>query len=274
MGHLATRDNAVQHGLTAKTVLPEVFGAQRLAHHVERFRAEFRPATPSAELLVQELGRHSAALEIAEQAESACLRCGARHTISLVSSTGNGEDGDELLNAAVNTEVIDRLTRYRRAHEKGFYQALNRLLEQQRARTVTAPSHDILLERQCQQVLGARFHHPDFRCPCCGQARGYWLHSRCRWECADCKTQTGLRAGTVFENSPLPLATWARAISLLLQVPDASIDELATATGCRRAQTLRRLSRRIREALESPHGSALLGGLDQMVAWAPETGGR
>jgi len=259
-----SRANAIQHGLTATTLLPEVLGPEILSRQLARFREQFRPATPSAELLVKELARHAAALELAEQAEAAVLRCGARGVSLMIPPAGDAEESrDNVLNAAVSSDALERLSRYRRGHEKGVHQALSRLEETKRA-ALLADGHQIpLTDQECRELLGRRFRDPWFRCPRCSQPKGYWLERRSRWECAACRFQVGLRTGTVLEGSPLPLAVWITAIRLLVRVPDASVSELAAATGCRRPQTLHRLASKIRAASTSSHSSMLLGDLDR-----------
>jgi transposase-like protein len=65
----------------------------------------------------------------------------------------------------------------------------------------------------CQQTL-LRARWPDgFRCPACGHDRGYEL--RCRRavvQCAACKSQISLTAGTIFHGSKLPLRTLFRIV--------------------------------------------------------------
>jgi transposase-like protein len=47
-----------------------------------------------------------------------------------------------------------------------------------------------------------------FRCPACGHDRAYVLRAARRWQCASCRVQTSLTAGTILERSKVPLTSW------------------------------------------------------------------
>src|SRR5512133_4229325 len=71
-------------------------------------------------------------------------------------------------------------------------------------------------ERACAEYL-ARVRWPDgFRCPSCGQGKGWELSSKAfTRECASCRQQTSVTAGTVMHASKLPLTTWFWAAYLM-----------------------------------------------------------
>ena len=70
---------------------------------------------------------------------------------------------------------------------------------------------------QCEQaVFAARWPH-GFRCPHCGYHKSCQLRQRKVFQCIRCKHQASLTAGTVFDNTKLPLTTWFLAIYLLTQ---------------------------------------------------------
>src|SRR4051794_27310522 len=54
-------------------------------------------------------------------------------------------------------------------------------------------------------------------CPCCGHRRFCELTARKVFQCNHCKKQLSLTAGTVFQDSKLPLTTWFPAIYHLAQ---------------------------------------------------------
>lgn len=64
----------------------------------------------------------------------------------------------------------------------------------------------------------SRFGKVGFRCSKC-HGHKYWeIVSRPEIrQCSACKTQVRLRAGTIFENSKLPLLTWVRALYFVMQ---------------------------------------------------------
>lgn len=74
-------------------------------------------------------------------------------------------------------------------------------------------------EAQCAEAL-ARQRWPDgFRCPACGSAahRTFERSGRHYWQCRDCRHQTTVIAGTIFEATKLPLTVWFLAMHLLTQ---------------------------------------------------------
>ena len=122
--------NAATHGLTATKYLPEILGPELLERHRQSFQSEWQPSTPTQAYLVEELARHAAALARATPIEEAVLRTSARGLSGISDSDGDEDAGaDRVLAAACGTEMIDRVTRYRRPHEKAFLSALARLRE-------------------------------------------------------------------------------------------------------------------------------------------------
>lgn len=221
-------------------------------------------------MLLRELARHSAALELVEDAELSVLRYGCLSSSALLLPP-EGQEEDVCLASAVTSDAAERVTRYRRAHEKGFHAALQRFLDlrtNQQARKPMRMKEEGLHftdERACAAWLRKRLLHVDHRCAACGHAHGHWLADRQRWECARCGRQMGLRAGTLMERSQFPLVLWFKAIAALRANPSICATELATALGVARLATVRSIMQRIRSALESPHRSSLLAGLDQLL---------
>ena len=63
-------------------------------------------------------------------------------------------------------------------------------------------------EEACQQYL-ARCRWPDgFVCPRCGHDRAYELAGQRLWQCAGCRHQTSVTAGTILHKSRTPLTVW------------------------------------------------------------------
>jgi transposase-like protein len=278
-GKLQTRGNATKHGLTATTLLPAILGPEVLQEYLLRLRAEWQPQTPTQGLLIAEMARHAAALERIESAELAVLRSGA-NAVSRLQLGKNAhdnapDDADEfILAAAVSTDGIDRVTRYRRAHEKGFHQALQRLREIRGEPRIVPQLVRVaqpfpFTENACRDHLIRRMITPEYRCPHCGHPAGYWLAARSRWECTRCGRQSGLRAGTIMERSPLPISTWFAAIWLMLTNPSASRDEVTKATKLSRPNTVRQVTEKITAAMASPNATCLLAGLNLICRIQP-----
>ena len=72
-------------------------------------------------------------------------------------------------------------------------------------------------EEACRKALFEMRWREGFTCPCCGHRRFCGLKARKVFQCNHCKKQLSLTAGTVFQDSKLPLATWFLAIYHLTQ---------------------------------------------------------
>jgi transposase-like protein len=70
-------------------------------------------------------------------------------------------------------------------------------------------------DQACEQWL-ADWRWPDgFRCPSCGHDLAHRLEGRGLWQCAACRKQTSVTAGTALMHTKVPLRTWVYAIWLL-----------------------------------------------------------
>ena len=85
-GEEGPRSNALQHGLTAEKCLPRILCPGRLSEIVASLTTEYRPYTITQELLVREIARHAAVLEVTEQAEPAVWRTAAQALSQVTSS--------------------------------------------------------------------------------------------------------------------------------------------------------------------------------------------
>jgi transposase-like protein len=70
-------------------------------------------------------------------------------------------------------------------------------------------------EGACQQYLADCRWPDDFVCPKCGNRRAYELASLKRWQCAGCRNQVSLTAGTILHNTKTPLTVWFWAAYLM-----------------------------------------------------------
>ena len=66
-------------------------------------------------------------------------------------------------------------------------------------------------EAACRQYLFALRWPEGFRCPACTGAKA-WAMQNGLWLCAACRYQASLTAGTIFQDSHLPLTIWFRAM--------------------------------------------------------------
>lgn len=72
-------------------------------------------------------------------------------------------------------------------------------------------------EERCRDILFAARWPAGFVCPACGGKQYCLVKTRLLFQCAECRVQTSLIAGTIFASTKLPLTTWFRAIYHLTQ---------------------------------------------------------
>jgi transposase-like protein len=89
-------------------------------------------------------------------------------------------------------------------------------------------------EAACREALFAMRWREGLTCPACGHRGFCQLRTRKVFQCNRCKKQLSLTAGTVFQDSKLPLVTWFAAIYHLTQAKNGiSSIELARRLGVR-----------------------------------------
>jgi transposase-like protein len=199
-------------------------------------------------------------------------------------STATASDAG--LCSALGNEAVERVMRYSRSHERALLADANALREIVRERRIrqrgqrvdvaaiqTGLTDSLGDDAACEKYLEGRMRDASYRCPHCGEPRGYWLDSRHRWECASCRKQSSTRTGTVMSGSPLRISVWISAIKTVIAQPEITATSLAASLRIRRVSTVRGILRKIRAAIASPQRGILLADLDQVFCCqAPETG--
>ncbi len=265
-GHLSR--NALKHGLSATRLLPEILAVDLVQSHYEALRDEWCPTTPTQEMLVRDIARHQAALERTEQIELAVLRRGALNPLNLGQDLGTGDQLlDAILAAAGTSDAVERISRYRRQHERAFLRSLTALQEAKKIWPATRAKMRVQTpafssDGECELYLAERAKNLGFRCPRCDGRRGKWLGSRRVWQCGKCRRQVGTRTGTIMEGSRIGVLSWFRAVELMVKNPSASMADLVAVTKIGRQGTIRKMLGKIRQAMNSPDRSRLLAGLD------------
>jgi hypothetical protein len=261
----------LKHGLAATTLLPAVLNRHLVQEYYCRLCAEWRPTTPNQEFFVLELARHAVALVRAEEMEHAVLCRGARGAPGLGLTDGDEEDLLEAALAGAGTsDALEKIARYRRAHERAYLRSLTALREAkalagaEKEKSSRQRCHVFDCEEACEAYLIARLNADGPQCPRCAGTAGKWIASRKVWQCRGCRRQLGVRTATIMEKSRLGLLAWFRTIEAVLGNPSLSTTELSAASGIRREGTVRRMASQIREAMNSPQRSVLLAGLDQV----------
>ena len=87
-------------------------------------------------------------------------------------------------------------------------------------------------DEQAAVALVARLRWPDGpACPRCGSAEHAYLATRRLWKCRACAHQYSVKAGTLFEGSPLGLSVWLPAVWAVANHHPVSSHELARRLG-------------------------------------------
>ena len=114
-------------------------------------------------------------------------------------------------------------------------------------------------EEACRQYLFALRWVEGFVCPRCG-GKTAWPMSRRLWLCANCRHQTSVTAGTVFQDSHLPLTTWFRAMWYVTsQKNGVSALGLQRALGLRSYKTAWAMLHKLRRVMVRPGRDRLHG---------------
>src|SRR6267154_2286367 len=78
-------------------------------------------------------------------------------------------------------------------------------------RTIASLESRYFQEGDCLEYLFGLRWPEGFCCPNCTNGRA-WRSSRGLWLCAGCRRQVSVLAGTVFQDTHLPMRTWFRAM--------------------------------------------------------------
>jgi transposase-like protein len=130
-------------------------------------------------------------------------------------------------------------------------------------------------EEACQDYLASCRWPEGFACPRCAHSVGYRLRESRRWQCAACRHQVSLTAGTILHNTKTPLTVWfwaaylavtdKRGISALL---------LQRQLGLRRYETAWMLLHKLRRAMVNAAREPLHGVVEIDDTWigGPQAG--
>jgi hypothetical protein len=118
-------------------------------------------------------------------------------------------------------------------------------------------------EAACAEYLAAARWPEGFACPGCGGSKGWRLDTRpWTYECADCRRQTSVTAGTIMHHSKLPLTTWFWAAYAMATQPNGiSARQLQRELGLSSYKTAWLLCAKLRDSMVAPGDDAPLSGL-------------
>ena len=129
-------------------------------------------------------------------------------------------------------------------------------------------------DRACRAYLFALRWPGGFVCPRCG-GRTAWPMDRGLWLCGGCRYQASVMAGTIFQDSHLPLTTWFRAMwHVTSQKNGASALGLQRVLGLGSYKTAWALLHKLRRAMVRPGRDRLRGAVevDETYWGGPEEG--
>lgn len=257
--------------------LPPLLRSDRLHTYLQEFAREYNPVSFTERVIIQDLARRVANMELLGNVADALQRQGANALLEVTRPISGATDGnfeDAVLTGAVASSRIDECQRQSLGNSRAFYRGLDVLRSVQTDRRgsvvdLAHPDHRFMTESDCTSYLLRRFENGELCCRRCQGCKGCWLASRRCWECRDCKAQIGLRVGTVMERSALPLVQWFAAIRILFLAPSITTAELSELVDIKRLATVRSLSAKIRTAMAAHNASTLLADLD--AVYTPAT---
>jgi len=114
-------------------------------------------------------------------------------------------------------------------------------------------------EDACREYLTKLRWPTGFVCPAC-QGKVGWVDRRHRWTCQDCRRQSTVTAGTLFEGTHLSLQVWFRAVWLITsQKSGASALGLQRVLGFGSYETAWSWLHKLRRAMVRPGRDRLQG---------------
>src|SRR3954453_15750939 len=132
-------------------------------------------------------------------------------------------------------------------------------------------------DEQCREYLFTARWPNGFRCAACGHADAHPIRTKILYECAACRKQPSLLAGTIFEQTKTGLAKWFLAIYLVTSSKGGiAAAELQRQLGLGSYQTAWTCLQNLRKALVSPDREPLAGRVeaDETYVGGPRPGKR
>jgi transposase-like protein len=143
-------------------------------------------------------------------------------------------------------------------------------------RTLTELERRFSTDEACRQYLASLRWPEGFVCPGC-QGRQAWVMTRGLWLCQQCRRQVSVTAGTIYQDSRLPLTLWFRAMWYVTsQKNGASALGLQRVLGMGSYQTAWAWLHKLRRAMVRPGRDRLAGvvDVDESYVGGPKPGKR
>ncbi len=124
-----------------------------------------------------------------------------------------------------------------------------------------------ITEEACEQYLAACRWPDGFVCPRCSHRQAYLVAKR-RWQCADCRHQVSLTAGTILHNTKTPLTQWFWA-AYLMTTDKRGVSALLIQRqlGLRRYETAWMMLHKLRRAMVNAAREPLHGEIELDDTW-------
>ncbi len=114
-------------------------------------------------------------------------------------------------------------------------------------------------EKSCREYLYQMRLQNGFICPHC-EHREYWIRNNGQYQCKCCRYRISVTAGTIFQDTRIPLRLWFRAIwQVVSQKHGISALGLQRVLGFNRYATIWNMLHRLRTAMVRPGRDQLIG---------------
>lgn len=131
-------------------------------------------------------------------------------------------------------------------------------------------------EESCREYLQQVRWQEGFVCPYCNH-REYWIRENRQHQCKNCRYRISVTAGTIFQDTRIPLQLWFRAIwQVVSQKHGISALGLQRVLGLGRYETTWNMLHRLRRAMVRPGRDRLIGPVqvDETYVGGPHPGKR
>lgn len=133
-----------------------------------------------------------------------------------------------------------------------------------------------MTEEACEEYLYQIRWPEGFICPCCGH-REFWSSKAQKYRCKECEHRVSIKAGTIFQDSRMPLRVWFRAMwQVISQKNGISALGLQRVLGINRYETVWTMLQKLRIAMVRPGRDQLVGPVevDETYIGGPHSGKR
>ena len=105
-------------------------------------------------------------------------------------------------------------------------------------------------EKTCRMHLKEQREKAGIVCKNCGGEKHYWLKTIEKWQCTKCKSRTNIKAGTIMENSNIPVKVWFMCMHLMTATKKSfSALEMQRQLGLKRYEPVWYMMSKIRQAM-------------------------